>query len=93
MEKNKKSYYDRCYDFKMEVIEKIQELLGDKVEDFEDKNYEVLVQEHIAGGQFTATLESVASDGFTADGEEYSLRDMNLDDLCVICDCLMRGEW
>ena len=92
MEK-KKSYYDRCYDYKLEVISKLQEVLGEETRCIEDKNYQALVQEHISGCQFEAFLESVSADSFVADGEEYRLMDMNLDDLCVILDYLISGEW
>lgn len=92
MEKGK-SYYDRCYEFKQEVTHKLQEILKDKTVDVTDYGYNVLVQEHIAGCQFEAELESISDDGFVADGEEYVLRDMCLDDLCIVLDKLISGEW
>lgn len=89
----KKSYYDRCYEFKQEVMGKLQEVLGEKTADVSDYGYNVLVQEHIAGSQFEAELESISADGFVAEGEEYVLRDMNLDDLCIVLDRFISGEW
>lgn len=89
----KKGYYDRCYEFKVEVLEELRKVLGDKTADVSEHDYNVLVQEHIAGTQFEAGIESISADGFVADGEEYVLRDMNLDDLCIILDKFMSGEW
>lgn len=88
-----KGYYERCYEFKVEVLEELRKILGDKTVDVSEHGYNVLVQEHIAGAQFEAELESISVDGFVADGEEYVLRDMNLDDLCIILDKFISGEW
>lgn len=97
MEKKEKSYFSRHYDFKKEVESKIIEKLGDKVKDFSDMNYEVLVQESRGGAQFPAIIVSVSADGFIVDNngdeEKYELMDMNLVDLCIILDHLISGEW
>lgn len=97
MIKKEQSYSARHYDFKKEVESKIIEMLGDKVKDFSDMNYEVLVQESRGGAQFPAMLVSVSANGFivenNGDEEEYELMDINLADLCIILDHLISGEW
>lgn len=39
----KKGYYDRCYEFKVEVLEELRKVLGDKTVDVSEHDYNVLV--------------------------------------------------
>ena len=92
-EEKKKSYYDRCYEMKKEVVGKIQEILAEREEVEIDGGYDVVVTDHHCGEAWQASMTKMNTFGIEAGGEEFSLMDVELSDLCAILDHLVEGYW
>lgn len=81
-------YFNRCYDFKHEMISKICALLKDKQVDMSKYNIDVVYIERHCGEVDQGTLEFISDEGFTINGELGRWSEVIVEDLCRILDLL-----
>lgn len=92
IEKVMKSHSDRLYDFKCEVIKEINETVGDKEVDLQNREIKATITERHCGEVYEEYIESVSKYVFKAGGCTCRLEEMSVADLCLVLDYLLEKQ-
>lgn len=83
------------YEMKMDLVSKIEELVGERTIDVSDDNINVSAVERHGGEALHGGLMELNEDGFILDFDATELpwSDMVVEDLAMVHDYLLTGEW
>lgn len=95
MEAKKTKMWERIYEIKNDLVSKVVDAIGDRIFDLSGENVYVFAIEHHNNEGLWGRLGTISEDGFTMDGDDEELvwKDMIMEDLAMIYDYLITGNW